>query len=353
MDNGINILSSFLDRGTMAIVSSEENRFYLGRFKSSAGVFAATSDKAYFLIDSRYFEAAKKSIKGAAVLLLTDFEKQIKAIASENSIEAVIYETHSTSVSDRERLYKVFPDSLCDTDLLSHKLSEMRSLKSESERALIKEAQNVCDEAFCYILGYIKEGISERDVALELEWYLRKRGFGVSFDFIVASGENSSVPHAEVSDRILKKGDFITMDFGAEYKGYRSDMTRTVALGYASDEMKRVYDVVLKANVEAIKKIKEGLTCAQIDKIARDIIKNHGYGDFFGHGLGHGVGVEIHEAPSLSPKGQGILQNGMCVTVEPGIYIPNKFGVRIEDMGFITEKGFENITKSPKELIIL
>ena len=210
------------------------------------------------------------------------------------------------------------------------------------------------DETFSYILGNISAGRTEREVMLDMEFFMRRLGSeGVSFDFIVVSGKNSSMPHGVPTDKKIETGDFITMDFGAVCGGYRSDMTRTVAVGKVSDKQKEVYDTVLKAQQAAIDFIKPGVVCKEVDRVARDIISEAGYGDCFGHGLGHSVGIEIHEPPACNTVCETVMEKGIIMTVEPGIYIENDFGVRIEDMVVVTDNGCEDLTKSKKELILV
>ena len=240
----------------------------------------------------------------------------------------------------------------------SKKLEELitssREIKEAEEIECIKKAQSIAEAAFNHVLTFIKPGVTEKQIALELDFYMLSHGAeAVSFETIAVTGAKSSMPHGVPDDTIVKDGDFITMDFGAVYKGYHSDMTRTVAVCNVSDKQKKIYDIVLKAQENALSVLKSGLSCAQADKAARGIIEDAGYGDYFGHGTGHGVGVEIHEEPSLSPRSKQTLKEGDVVTVEPGIYLPSEFGVRIEDMALITKDGYENLTSAPKELIIL
>ena len=233
-------------------------------------------------------------------------------------------------------------------------ICDMRKIKVKDEIDKIIVAQKITDDAFDYMLDRITEGKTEKELALELEFFMRSNGAdAVSFDIIFIGGKNTSMPHGVPSDYKLQKGDFITMDFGADVCGYKSDMTRTVALGSVSEEQKEIYNIVLNAQCSALNKIRAGERCSEIDKIARDIIKESGYGQYFGHALGHSVGLDIHESPNFSPKCDEILAPGMVLTVEPGIYLPGKFGVRIEDMVYITSKGAENLTKSDKSLIII
>jgi len=227
-------------------------------------------------------------------------------------------------------------------------------VKSEREIQSISKAAALGDRCFSHILGFIEPGMSEKQVAAEIERFLYENGAeGLAFDIISVSGERSCLPHGEPSDKILQKGEFLTLDFGAVIDGCCGDMTRTVAIGFATPEMRKVYDVVLEAQLAAIDFIKAGVRCFDADKVARDIITKAGYGDCFPHGLGHGVGREVHEPPTLNSKSAEVLEKDMVVTIEPGIYIPDKFGVRIEDLAIVTDFGIINKVESKKELIIL
>ena len=232
-----------------------------------------------------------------------------------------------------------------------------REVKTEDEIAKLARAEQIGDEAFTEIVKFIhenwKDGLTEQRVALQLEYEMRLRGAeGTSFDTIAASGSNSSLPHAMPQPKLLTEGDFLTMDFGCMYQGYCSDMTRTIHIGeVVESEQKKVYDTVLQAQLAALSVVKPGMVCSDVDKCARDIIADAGYGDYFGHGLGHSVGLFIHEEPRFSMKCDAVLKPGVVITVEPGIYLPGRFGVRIEDMIVVTEDGYQNLASSPKELI--
>ena len=230
----------------------------------------------------------------------------------------------------------------------------MRSVKSDEDIEKMKVAQKFTDDAFTHILGFIKEGRTEKEIALELDYFMLKNGAeALSFDTIALAGKNTSMPHGVPSDYKVKNGDFVLMDFGAVYDGYHSDMTRTVCVGNPSDDMKNIYNIVLSAQSAALKSVCAGITGKNFDFVAREIIEDAGYGEAFGHSLGHGVGMEIHEYPNASVKSDAVLPENAVVTVEPGIYIPQKFGVRIEDMVKITKEGCINFTHSPKNLICL
>ena len=307
------------------------------------------------LIDFRYFEKAKATVKHLEVILAVKTAEQMKEIFAKEEISLIYVETDRINLESYKGLCKALPNiTVSKKAKLSNEILKLRSVKSLQEIESIKQAQSLTDKAFEHILDFIKSGKTEKEIMLEMEFFIRKIGSqGVAFDFIVVSGKKSSLPHGVPAEKKVENGDFITMDFGAVVSGYRSDMTRTVALGYADDEMREVYNTVLLAQTEALKAIKPNVKCKDIDKIARDIIANKGYGECFGHGLGHSVGLEIHESPSFNTRDNTLLKEGMVLTVEPGIYIEDKFGVRIEDMVYITDNSYENLTASPKELIIL
>ena len=348
-------LQKILPQGTAAIITSGANRFYLTGFETSSGMVVATSDAAYFLVDFRYVEKARAVITDMPVRLSSDHTSTAYEILKEHNVKGVLLETESTSMATlkayRERLEGI---EILSDNTVDNTLRDMRAQKSEYELSLINKAQELTDKTFSYICERITEGRTEREVMLDMEFFMRKAGSeGVSFDFIVVSGKNSSLPHGVPTDKKIQRGDFVTMDFGAVVSGYRSDMTRTVAVGSVSDEQRHIYDTVLRAQLAAIDEVKAGKICRDIDKVARDIIVGEGYGDNFGHGLGHSVGIEIHEMPAFNTRCETILKHGTVMTVEPGIYLEDKFGVRIEDMVYTTNEGCINITKSPKNLIIL
>ena len=353
---GINKLQKFLKNNFEAIIiSSPENRRYFTGFPSSDGYLVVTKNDAVFFTDSRYIEAAQKSVKNCRAQKLTRVSNEIKDYIREKNIIKIYTERNRVTVSDYDFFKTVFsPCRVTASKKLEKETDNIRRAKSEEEKEYILTAQKIAENAFEHILTFIKPGVTEKQIALELDFYMLSHGAeAVSFETIAVTGAKSSMPHGVPDETVVKNGDFITMDFGAVCKGYHSDMTRTVAVGEVTEEQKTVYETVLKAQKNALSVLKKGLPCSEADKAARDIIDNAGYGDYFGHSTGHGVGVEIHENPTLAPKSTDILEIGDVVTVEPGIYLPGKFGVRIEDMALITENGYENLTSSPKELIIL
>lgn len=337
-----------------ALIISDVNRNYLTGFTGDESYAFITKDKAFFITDSRYTEQAKIQVKDFKVIEYkpTKLYECIKELALDNGIKCVGIEEDRISFSE----YKKLEETLGDIKIvnLEGAIEKLRIIKDEKEIELISRAAKIADEAFLHILNYIKAGMSEKEVALELEFFMKKKGASkLSFDSIVASGARSSLPHGTATDKIIEKGDFLTLDFGCVYEGYCSDMTRTIVIGKADDRQKEIYNIVLEANKAALNEIKPESCCSDIDKIARDIITLKGYGDKFGHGLGHGVGREIHEQPRLSTLSKSILKPGMVVTDEPGIYIPGYGGVRIEDLVLVTEDGYRVLSNSPKELIEL
>ena len=352
----MNKLKDFLKNDHEAVlICSEVNRLYFTGFPSSDGYLLITKNDAVLFTDSRYIEAAQASVKDCRAVLLTRISTEIKEYIKENEISKIYTERNNITVAMADFLKAAFlPCRVTFSKKLEALITKTREIKENDEIECIKKAQAIAEEAFNHILTFIKPGVTEKQIALELDFYMLSHGAeAVSFETIAVSGAKSSMPHGVPDENVVKNGDFITMDFGAVYKGYHSDMTRTVAVGNVSDEQRKIYDIVLEAQQNALSVLKKGLSCADADKAARRIIEDAGYGEYFGHGTGHGVGIEIHEEPSLSPRSKQILKMGNVVTVEPGIYIPGKYGVRIEDMALITKDGFENLTTVPKELIIL
>lgn len=338
-----------------AIVFSEHNRYYFTGFPSTDGILFVTKKSAVLLIDSRYVEAAKKESRDCEVVLLTNTKKQLSELAAQGGIKTVGIEAYDLPVFIAERFKMMLPGVDIDmSSTLSRIISELRMIKSADEIEKMKKAQKITDAAFKHILDFIKPGVRERDISLEMEFFMKKNGATrPSFDLITITGETTSRPHGVPGDRKVKTGDFVTLDVGDVVEGYCSDMTRTVAVGKITDEQKKVYDTVLKAQLAALDAIEPGKVCSDVDKVARDIIYGAGYEGCFGHGLGHSVGLLIHEEPRLSPLCNVVLKPGMTMTVEPGIYLEGRFGVRIEDMVVLTDDGYMDFTKSPKELITL
>lgn len=352
MKNRLMHLRKFLQSHDLSgmIISKPENRRYFSGFTGSSGMLLITDAHSYLLTDFRYTEQARSQAASFEVIQCgSNFSSEIYKLVSGSKLHAVGFESDFITFD----VYNDFKTEFKNVNLIAVKLDKLRMIKSKRELSLISRAVEIADKAFTHILSILKPGICEQDVALELEYRMRKLGAEKSaFDIIAASGERGALPHGVASDRILKAGDFITLDFGAVYDGYHSDITRTVCIGRATEYQRKIYDIVLQTQLAGIRAVKPGRTGKDIDREARDIIVRAGYGDHFGHGLGHGVGLAIHEEPRLSPSSGGDrLEEGMVVTVEPGIYIPDWGGVRIEDTVVVTAAGCQVLTASNKQLI--
>ena len=339
------------------LITNEVNIGYFSGFFHSEGYLLVTSENSYLIVDFRYAEAAEKKSSGCKVVMYSKLSQDLLDILSKEGISSVSFEADSITVS-RFDFFKKFLaqhniDCFADQKLCKH-IADIRIIKDSSEIEKIQKAQNIAEKAYLEVLNYVKPGVTEKEISARLEYLMNIYGAECkSFDLITITGKKTSLPHGVPSDGIVKEGDFFTFDFGAVYEGYHSDTTRTVAVKYATDKMTEIYNIVLKAQLAALEKIKPGVKCSEVDKTARDIISEHGYGKFFGHATGHGVGLDIHEAPTVSPRGEITLKSGMVITDEPGIYLPNEFGVRIEDMLCVTDEGCKNFVSLPKELIIV
>lgn len=347
-----NLIKTIPENIDCILVTSPINQFYITGFKYEDGYVLVTRGKSYVFADSRYIEAAKNQIKSGFEIILMKGKRTeyLGDVLTAETIKNIGFEDNVMTYAVLENFKKEFADK--EFTPIGDLINNMREYKDESEIADITTAQRIAEQAFDYILGYITPDKTEIEVALELEFFMRKHGSrGIAFDIIAVSGRASSLPHGVPRDCKLEQG-FLTMDFGAVINGYRSDMTRTISIGKATDEMKKIYNIVLDAQLAALDKIALGEKCAAMDTAARSVITDAGYGDNFGHSLGHGVGLNIHEKPGLHANaGDKLLEIGHVVTVEPGIYIEGKFGVRIEDMVAITKNGAVNLTKAPKHLI--
>lgn len=334
------------------LITNEYNRRYMTGFTGTAGVAIVSQNDAVFITDFRYTEQATAQIKDYRIVqhevtLLEEIATKVKAMG----IKLLGFEKDSVSYGTYE-LYK----NVIQADLVpvSGLIEKIRLIKTAQEINIIKVACEIADHAFTHILDYIKPGKTELDVSNELEFFMRQQGATQSsFDTIVASGLRSALPHGVATNKVIEKGDFVTLDFGALYNGYISDITRTVAVGEPSEKLVEMYNTVLASQLLALEKVGPGLTGIQADAIARDYLTEKGYGEAFGHSLGHGIGLEVHEGPGLSKRSNTVLEPGMAVTIEPGVYVPGVGGVRIEDDILITESGNELLTHSTKELIIL
>lgn len=335
-------------------VTDAANRRYLTGFTGSAGMLLVDTEGAWLLTDSRYTQQAEAEAPDCCIVPSSeDPYETLTDTLKERGISRVGFEAHQVTFDAHRRMSEKV--ACVEWIPTTQMVEQLRLIKDEEELVVMGRAADIADRALEEILPAVAPGRAEEDVALDLEFCMRRMGAeGLSFPLIVASGARSSLPHGRASEKIVEKGDFITFDYGARYRGYCSDATRTVAVGSADEEQRRVYDTVLRAQEAAVAHVRPGRTGREVDSVARDIIEEAGYGQYFGHGLGHGVGLAVHEGPSLSQRrGNVELEPGMVVTVEPGIYIPGWGGVRIEDLVVVTDSGCDILTSVGKELVVL
>ena len=336
------------------LLTSAVSRKYCAEFNIDEGVAIVTKKGCRYFTDSRYIESAQNNLQGFDVRMVekgNDYMKQLNEAIRDFGVSVLGFEEVYLTVAELRAYEKELNAKLVPCQ---QEINAFRYVKEEYELERMRQAQAITDRAFTDVLTRIREGMTEKELAAELIYCLYKNGADdLSFKPIVVSGPNSSMPHGVPGERKLQKGDFITMDFGVIYKDYCSDMTRTVALGYATEETQKVYQPVLKAQLTGIAATKAGVTGQAIDGAARAVIEDAGYGKYFGHGYGHCLGLEIHEAPYCNPKNDQPMPKGSVSSAEPGIYLPGKFGVRIEDCVIIGEDGVEILAKSPKNLIIV
>lgn len=354
MKNLDKYLSLLTDEVDGLLLTSRYSRMYGAEFDIAEGVAIVTKAGCRYFTDSRYIESAQNNITGFAVLEMNrnnPYGKLLNDAISDFGVHCLGYEENYMTVAE----WMSFESKLNAKLVPFHdKIYSFRSVKEPWELMRMRKAQEITDQAFSEMLTKIKPGLTEKQLQAELVYSLLKNGAdGMAFEPIVISGPNTSMPHGVPGDRVVQAGDFITMDFGALYQGYCADMTRTVAVGYATEEMVKVYHIVLQAQTAAIAATKPGVKGKEIDGVARKIITDAGYGSYFGHGYGHSLGMECHEAPNCNPGGETVMEENMVSSAEPGIYLPGKFGVRIEDTVIFTADGCENMTQSPKNLIIL
>jgi Xaa-Pro aminopeptidase len=334
------------------LITNEFNRRYMTGFTGTAGVAIVSQEDAVFITDFRYTEQAKKQIQDFRIVQHEGvLFKEVATQVENMGIKSLGFEKDTMTYG----MYETYK-SLIQADLIpvSGLIEKIRLIKTEQEINIIKVACEIADNAFSHILKFIKPGVTELEVSNELEFFMRSLGAtSSSFDTIVASGVRSALPHGVATDKVIEKGDFVTLDFGALYNGYISDITRTIAVGQPSEKLVEMYNTVLESQVLALQKVGPGMTGIEADAVARDYLTQKSYGEAFGHSTGHGIGLEVHEGPALSSRSEVVLEPNMVVTIEPGIYLPGIGGVRIEDDILITETGNEKLTHSNKDLIIL
>ena len=334
-------------------VSGPDNLRYLSGFTGSDGALLVFGAGVALFTDSRYLEQAKQESPGCELVQIhSTYVDALAAFLPENGITGLGLDGDHL----RYKEYCSYKDQLSDINIVEAGglVEELRLVKDAAEIGKIATAAGMADRAFAEVLPRLKPGVTERDISLKLEFAMKEMGAAdIAFEIIVASGARGALPHGIATDKRLEAGDMVTMDFGAVFQGYHSDITRTVVLGSPADKQSEIYGIVLAAQQKALNALRSGVKASEVDRAAREVITTNGYGACFGHGTGHGVGLRIHENPRLSPKDDTVLRQGMTVTVEPGIYLPGRYGVRIEDVIYITEDGYENITNLPKKLIIL
>ncbi len=335
------------------LLTSRYSRHYGAEFDIAEGVAIVTKAGCRYFTDSRYIESAQNGIKGFEVLCVDKigYIKLLNDAIADFGVTKLGYEEDYLLASELMRYEKSLNAQLV---CYCSAINGFRATKEDWELDLMRKAQSITDKAFSEVITRLKAGMTELELQAELIYCLYKNGAtGLAFDPIVVSGPNTSLPHGVAGERVIREGDFVTMDFGASYMGYCSDMTRTVAVGYATEEMEKIYNTVLQAQLAGLAASKAGVPGKDIDGAARKVITDAGYGEYFGHGYGHGLGLEVHEMPSCSVGGEEPLPVNTICSAEPGIYLPGKFGVRIEDVVIFGENGCEDITKSPKNLIIV
>jgi len=354
--NHLNAITAQLDAYQLdaLCITSQPGEYYAVGLKGE-GVVLVTRQGCHYFTDSRYIELAQNTVTNADVTMVTPHQDHL-ALASlvleHYGLKRVGIEEAYLTVERWQKMKIAFP---ADTELVpaGKLLTELRSAKTEEELAVMQKAQDITDQVFAEICDFLHAGVTESEVAAQLTYLQMKHGAeGNSFPPIVASGANGSMPHAIPTAKPIQKGEFVTMDFGCIYQGYCSDMTRTMAIGQPSDEMRRVYDAVLEAQLAGIAAAKAGVPGCDVHNAAWDVLKKYGYGDYFGHGFGHSLGIEIHESPNANRANTKPLPAGAVLSAEPGVYLPGKFGVRTEDVIFLTETGNRILTHAPKHLII-
>jgi Xaa-Pro aminopeptidase len=350
-----NISRKFLDSRPLdgILFASLENIRYLCGFTGSDGALVITQKESFFLTDSRYWTQADEEVEGARIIHYKKKMEGIFSLLSDLKLGEIGFESASLPFS----AYQFLTERLGNEARLiplEDELKNLRAVKDPQELTLIRRAIDISSTAFFQAAEMLKEGVAEREVALEMEFLMKRDGAdAIGFDIILASGKRSALPHGKASDKRIEKGDFILIDFGSGFQGYHSDQTRTVVCGSPSPEQQKIYQIVKEAHDKAIEKVQPGIPIGEVDGAARNTIRNRGYGEYFGHGTGHGIGLAVHEDPAVNTENKGLLREGMVFTVEPGIYIPDWGGVRIEDMVLVTPHGAEVLTHLPAELKVI
>lgn len=337
------------------LLLNESNMHYLCGFSPSEGVvLLLRNGSGYHIVDSRYTEEAQNHAKETGLTVIemqNKFSDAVAELCKKNSVKKIAFENETISLKSFNALKEA---THCDFLGIDNRFMKIRNIKSDEEIEMMIEANNIAEKSFLELLNFIKTGKSEKELQAYFDYLMAKNGSdGLSFSTILLTGAHTSLPHGVPGDKKIKEGDFVLFDFGATFKGYHSDMTRTIAVGNATDEMKELYYLVLKAQLAGIQALKNGVKCADVYNAAYDVLEEKKMGKYFRHSLGHGVGLDIHEGYSSSPNSKDIYETGNVTSVEPGIYIPDKFGIRIEDVCIVTENGCRNISTVDKSLLIV
>ncbi|MBR3891701.1 MAG: aminopeptidase P family protein [Bacilli bacterium] len=327
------------------IVSSYPNIFYFSEFTSENALLYITREKAYLITDSRYTIQAKKEAKGYDVIVFKNgFLKELEKLIIKGS--NILFEESMTYAR-----YNAYSSNL-ECNLVATNIDSLRNIKDEKEIKNIKKACDIASKTYDHIINFVKPGMKEKEVANEMIHYMKSLGASKeSFETIVASGKRGAMPHGTASNKVIRDGDFVTLDYGCIYNGYCSDITRSFLVGNDNKEMIKIYNIVKKAQELAVKSVKAGVRASEVDKVARDYITSKGYGKYFTHSTGHGLGIEVHDPISVSSRSDMVLEENMIITIEPGIYIKNLGGIRIEDDVLVTKDGYKILTKASKKLI--
>jgi Xaa-Pro aminopeptidase len=335
------------------LFTSLENICYLCGFTGSDGAFVLTPNESYFLCDSRYWTQAEQEVKGCQIV---HYKKKLDGMASlllDLNLKKIGFESASLTFSLHRSLLEKLADEVV-LHPLEEEIKNLRAVKDETEMALTRNAIDLSSKAFLHIIEMLGDGVVEKEVALEMEFFMKRTGVqALGFDIIIASGKRSALPHGRASEKRIERGDLILIDFGSDFRGYHSDQTRTLICGKPSAKQEEIYQIVKDAHDRAIESVRPGIPICEVDQAARDYIRDQGYGDYFGHGTGHGIGLAVHEDPVVNSENKDLLREGMVFTIEPGIYIPDWGGVRIEDMVRVTSNGAEVLTHLPTELKIV
>lgn len=347
-------LKSVFDAGELdaLLITDMKNIRYLCGFSGSEGALLLAPDQGWFLCDFRYLSQAADEVGEAEIVQFSVKHEAVAALVQKHGFRRLGFDAAHMTVAVRDRFVSVLGE--CELVPVGSRLDEIRAIKDSTERAVMHEVAEIASESLYSVLPFLKPGVRESHIALELEIAMRRRGAdAVAFDFIVASGVRGALPHGRASHKCIEAGELVTIDFGAVKSGYHSDETVTIAVGEPGPKAREIYEIVKQAHDLALNAVKPGVRCCDVDLVARNYIKECGYGDFFGHGLGHGVGLDVHEQPVLSFRSEQILAEGMVVTIEPGIYLPGYGGVRIEDTVAVTESGVVLLTQVDKTLMVV